>query len=194
MFLGQPFTDAAGQTKDRVHGSATNHLNNMVVLHAGLDDRPGQLQTHLANNPQNVALGHGSIRSHDKIRAAQDIEVSSMVGDIERTIEKLTQLLGRAGWVNMEEVIQRFGRRQVVGFRTNAADALGYLGHIFGQPPLGKLLKASQLRNLEVGILHPARIVKEDFNFAVTFQPSDRVNGYPFHFTFALLNRESGRL
>jgi hypothetical protein len=82
----------------------------------------------------------------------------------------------------------------MMGFGTNTTDSLGYLGHVLSQSSLTKFLKSPEFGDLEIAILNLTSIVKKDIYLAMTFQPGNRVNGYPFHNILALLNRESGKL
>jgi hypothetical protein len=82
----------------------------------------------------------------------------------------------------------------VVGFRANAADTLGYLGHILSQAALAKFLKSPEFRNLEIGIGYTAIPVEKYGNFAMTFKAGNGVYHYFFHFILALLSNEFGRL
>jgi hypothetical protein len=82
----------------------------------------------------------------------------------------------------------------VVGFRADAADTLGYLGHILGWSALAKFLETPEFRNLEIGIGYTAILVEKNGNLAMTFKASNGINYYSLHFILALLSSESGRL
>jgi len=69
----------------------------------------------------------------------------------------------------------------MVSFRTDATDSLGYLGHVFSQPPFTEFLKASQFRNLKVGIRYFAGVIKEYLYFAMAFKSGDWIYGYCLH-------------
>jgi hypothetical protein len=117
-----------------------------------------------------------------------------MVGDIERAVEKLAEFLGDTWWVNMEDGIKRLGRGHMMGFRTDAADALGNLWHVFSKPPFAEPLETPEFRNLEIAVGYRPLVVKENLNLGVALEPGYRVNRYLVHFTLALLSSESGRL
>jgi hypothetical protein len=124
-------------------------------------------QPHLAQDPQDIALGFGSRRPDDKIGPAQEEEVQRVVFDKERAIHHLTDLFCRGGRLDFVEIIQSLGRRHVMRRRTDPADARRDLGHIFGRTTDSELLKAAQLRNLKERSLDVALRVQKDINFAV---------------------------
>jgi hypothetical protein len=120
--------------------------------------------------------------------------MSGVVGNVEGHIKEIAKLFGWAWWVDMKQVVQAFCGCYVVGFRADAADSLGYLGHILSQPSFAELLKAPEFWHLEVRIFYLTCVIEEYLYFAMAFEPGDGVYSYLFHFTLALLNSESGKL
>jgi hypothetical protein len=98
----KPLADAAGEAEDGMHCPAAEHLDDAVVSGTGVNHCLAELHAYFGDDAQDIALGHGSFGTHDEIRSAQDIEMGGMVSYIERAIEKLAQLLGWAGRINME--------------------------------------------------------------------------------------------
>jgi hypothetical protein len=65
--------------------------------------------------------------------------------------------------------------------RADTADARGYPWHFLHRPTLTKLLKAPELRYLQIGISDIALVVKEDLYLAVSFKPGYGINGDLLH-------------
>ena len=69
-----------------------------------------------------------------------------------------------------------FGRRQVVAHRTDAAGTRRDLGHFVEHPPFAELLEATELLDVEEGILHLALIIQMYRNLGVPFDSGHRRN------------------
>ncbi len=109
FLLADAFAHASRQAEDRVYLPPAHGLDDPVVFFAGVYHLPPQLQTNLGNHSQDIALGHGSIRSHDKIGTGQYVKMCSVVSDEECAIKQLAYLPGRAGRLGMEHGVQRLG-------------------------------------------------------------------------------------
>ena len=66
--------------------------------------------------------------------------------------------------------------------------------HVLRAATLAEFVKATELRDLEVGVLHVPLVVEEDNDLAVSLKPSDRVDGYGLHFLILLLMMEVERI
>ncbi len=86
----------------------------------------------------------------------------------------------------MVERVQGFGGGHVMGFGTDAADAVGDARHLFRGPPHAELLEAAQFGDLEVGVGDIALVVEEDLDLAVSFQAGDGIDSDAFHNTASL--------
>ena len=166
----------------------------MMVLHACFNNSAAQFEAYFGYDADDIAFGHGRIRSHDKIGAAEYVEMSGMVGNIEGAVEQFAQLFCGRGWVYMEERVQRFARCQMVCFRANTADPLCNLWHFLRRPALTELLESPQFRDLKIGIFHLPGVIEKDGDFTMSLQPGNWINGNFFHLSDALLTSESGRL
>jgi hypothetical protein len=68
------------------------------------------------------------------------------------------------------------------------------VGHLFDRPADAEALKTAQLRNLEISVGDISFLIQEDFDFTVTFQPGDRIDGDSFHFITFRFNKEAARV
>jgi hypothetical protein len=73
------------------------------------------------------------------------------------------------------------GGGHVVGFRADAADAVGQRRHLLDGAADAEALEATQLGDLEVGVGDLAVRIEEDLDLAVALEPGDGVDGDSFH-------------
>ena len=173
-------TPAAGHPGHRMHAPPAQHLDHVVVAHAAVDHLLADVHADFVDHAQDVALGRRRIRPHHEVRPAQGVEMRGVVGDVEGHVEHLAQFLDRRGRFDVIEHVQRLGRRHVVRFRADAADAVGDARHFFGGAAHAELLEAAQFRNLEIGVGDIALLVQEDLDLAVPFQAGDGIDGDSF--------------
>lgn len=69
----------------------------------------------------------------------------------------------------------------MVGFRADAANPVGDVGHVFRHPADTKLLEAAQFWHLEIGVGHFTFFIQEDIDLAMAFKASDWIDGNSFH-------------
>ncbi len=181
LLLGDAVADAAGDGGTRMHLAPADHLDDGVAELAHLDDLAADLQPHLVDHAQDVALRHRRVRPHDEVGPAQRVEVRGVVGAVERAVEQLAQHLARPRRVHVVDRIGSLGRGHVMRLGAHAADAVGDDRHLLDRPADGELLEPAQLRDLEVGVGDVAILVQEDLDLAVAFQAGDRINGDSLH-------------
>ncbi len=102
-----------------------------------------------------------------------------MVLDHKGVIDQFANLARGRSRLNLVKIIQGLGRGHVVGGRANPADAAGDLRHVLRGPAQAEDLEAAQFRDLQVSAFHLALVIQENINFAVAFQPGNRVNRHP---------------
>ena len=102
------------------------------------------------------------------------------------TVEQLPQLFAGGGWLYLVDRIGGLTRGQVMGARSDTADARHNTRQFFYRSAFAKPLKATQLRYLEIGIGNITIVVKENLYLAVSLQPGYRVNGNLLHGTHSL--------
>ena len=176
LLFGDPFGQTARDRGAGVHLAPADDLDDRVAVLARLDHLAADLQPHLVDHAQDIALCDGRIRSHHKIRSGEGIEMGGVVGEVEAGIEQLAQLLGRRGRVDMVDRIGCLGRRHMVRFGAHAADAVGQQRHLLHRAADAEALEAAQLGDLEIGVGHFALFVEENFDLAVAFKAGDGVD------------------
>ena len=142
---------------------------------------PADLGPDLLDHAEDVALGLGGIGSHDQVGPAEHVEVRGVVGDVERVVEQLAQHAPGSRRGNAVDRVGRLGRGHVMGLRADAADAVGQRRHVLDRSAHAERLEATQLRDLEIGVLDVTGIVEEDLDLAVTLQARDGIDGDACH-------------
>ena len=122
LLLVDPAADAAGQAPVGMDPPAAHHLDQLVPVAAHLEHLAGHVHADLGDHAQDVPLGGRGGGADDEVRPAQGIEVRGMVGGVEDAVEQLAELLGRRRRIDVEQVVQGLGGRQVVRFGADAAD------------------------------------------------------------------------
>ena len=161
-----------------MHFAPADHFDDGMPIFARVDDLAADFQTNFVDHAQDVALGYGRIRPHDKVRACQRIEVCGVVGDVESAVKQLAQHFGCARRINVVNRISCFCSSHVVRFRTYTADAVGQQWHFFHRAANAKAFKSAQFGDLEIGVGNVPFLVEEDFDLAVPFQAGDGIDGY----------------
>ena len=72
--------------------------------------------------------------------------------------------------------VHRFGRREVVADWTDAAQPLHRDRDFSVGPALDERLEAAKLDNVQAHLMDAVVLVEQDRNFAVTFDPGDRLD------------------
>jgi hypothetical protein len=116
------------------------------------------------------------IRADDEIGPAEEEEMQRVVFDHEGVVEELADLPASGRRFHLVEGVEGFRRGHVMGHGADAADARGDLRHVLGAPPLGELLEAAQLRDLEVGPVDTTVGIEEDVYLPVPLKPCQRVD------------------
>ncbi len=81
--FGQP----AGDGRAGMNLSSANDLHHIMSELARLNDLAAGLETDLVNYAQNVALRHRCIGTHHKIGSAEGVEMSGVIGKVERAVK-----------------------------------------------------------------------------------------------------------
>jgi len=178
-----PLAHPPGEGPDGMDRFAGHHLDELVAGAPHLDDLAADLDAHLVDDAQDVALGRRGVRPHDEVRPAQGVEMGRVVGHVEDSVEKLPQELGRAGQVDVIDRVAGLGRGHHVRFRTDAANARRDPRHLLDRTADAELLEAAEFRDLEIGVGNVALVVEDDGDLAVTFEPGDGIDGDRFHLT-----------
>ena len=124
---------------------AADELDHAVAAAARFDHLAAELEADLADDAEDVALGDRRIGAEDDVRAAQGVEVRRVVGHEEGAVEQLAQQLRRPRRIDAVHRVGRLGRRQVVGLRADAADAVGEGRHLLDRTAHAERLEAAQL-------------------------------------------------
>ena len=173
---GQRPGHAAGQPEDGVDGLARDLPDQLAELLADADHLLADLEPHLADDPEDVAIGLRSRRADDEVGPAEEEEVQRVVLDHEDAVDELPDLLGRRRRIDAVEVVQRLRRGHVVGRRAHAADAGRDLRHVLRAASLDELLEPAELRDLQERAVDGPGIVQEDVDLPVALEPRDRVD------------------
>jgi hypothetical protein len=83
--------------------------------------------------------------------------------------------------IRREKLVQGLDGSHVMRLRTDAADAAGDRGHVFGLAAAAELLEAAQFRHLEVGVGDIPFVIQENVDLAVPFEASDGIDADPLH-------------
>ena len=148
---------------------------------ARVDDRPADLGTDLLDHAEDVALGLGCVRPHDEVRSAEHVEVRGVVGDVEGVVEQLPQHAAGPRHGDTVDRVGSLGGGHVVRLRADAADAVGEGRHVLHGTADAERLEASQLRDLEVGVLDVTGLIEDDLDLAVTLQARDGIDADACH-------------
>ena len=173
--------DAAGQAPVGMHLAAADHLDQVMAVAAHFQHLAGDVQADFLHDAQDIPLRRRGGRPDDEIRSSQRVKVRRMIRRIEDTIKQLAELLGQRRRIDVKQGVERLGRGHVMRLRADAADAIGQVGHVLGRTPHAKLLKSSQLGNLQIDVGNVPLVVEKNVDFPVAFQASDRIDGYAFH-------------
>ena len=155
---------------------ARHRGNQVTELLADADHLLAYLEAHGVDDAEDVPLLPRRIRADDEIGPAEEEEMQRVVFDHEGAVEELADLPGGGRRVHLVEVVEGFRRGHVVRHGADAADARGDLRHVLGAPPLGELLEAAQLRDLEVGPVDIAVGIEEDVYPPVSLEPCHGVD------------------
>jgi hypothetical protein len=99
-----------------------------------------------------------------------------MIGDEERAVEELADLLRSGRRINGKECIEGFDSRHVVRLGTNTANTVRYDGHVLCPAPDAELLEAAEFGYLEICPCNIPFGCEEDLDFAMTFKPCNRID------------------
>ena len=176
-----PFVKPPGTDGARMDPPAADQLDHAVAAAARLDHLAADLEAHLADHAEQVALGDRRVRAEDDVRPAEHVEVRGVVGHVEGAEHELAQQACRPRRLDAVDRVGGLGRGQVVCLGAHAADAIGQDGHLLDRPADAEGLEAAQLGHLEVRSLHVARVIEEDLDLAVAFEAGDRVDGQARH-------------
>ncbi len=69
-----------------------------------------------------------------------------------------------------------------MGARSDTADSRYNPGHLLYRSALGELLKTTEFRYLEIGILNITSIIEKNLYLAMPLKPGNRVNTNLLHF------------
>jgi hypothetical protein len=172
---------AAGHGGAGMDLAAADDLHRGVAVLARLDHLAADLQADLADDAQDVALGHRGVRPHDEVRAAQDEEVGGVVGEEEGGVEQLAQLAPGGRRRQAVDRVGGLGGGHVMGLRADAADAVGQHRHFLHRAAHAEALEAAQFRHLQVGVGDVAGVVQEDLDLAVAFQAGQGIDADALH-------------
>ena len=144
----EPLGDAAGQAEDRMDHLAAEIRDQFAHPPAHRDDLFPDLDAHLADHADDVALGLGRVRADDEIRAAEDVDVQRVVLEHERVVDELADLLrgrraARRGTGRPAPSLPPCGAPS--GRRRRCARDLG---HVLGGPAEGEHLEPAQFGDL----------------------------------------------
>jgi hypothetical protein len=151
-----------------------------MVARPAFDDALPDVQSRLAHDSEDVALGWRNVGADQKIHAPERVKVSGMVADEKRHVQQLAQVSppGRGG--DPVQIVERLQRRHHVGLWADSADATRDGGHVAGHATDAEVLETPQLRHLKIDIFDLAGLVEEDLDATVSFQPGDGVDGDGF--------------
>ena len=78
--------------------------------------------------------------------------------------------------MHRQDLVAGLRRREQVADRADAADAGHERRHLVERAALAQLLEAAQLRDVELGVAHAARVVELQGDPGVTLDAGDRVD------------------
>jgi hypothetical protein len=181
LFSGDTLRETAWNGSTGVYFPTADHFNNGMTIFAHLDDLTANLKPNFMDDTQDIPFSYRCSRTHDEIGACQGIEVGGMVGAVESHIKQLTQHLGGAWWIDMVNSIYGFCTCHVMSLRADTTDTVGEDWYFLYLSANAEALETAQFGDLEVGIGEISLIIEENFDFAMAFQPGDRVYRYSLH-------------
>ena len=171
---------------------AADDLGDPLPVGAVLYDLPTDVEADALEDAEDVTLRCRCVGADDEVGSTEEVEVEGVVVDVVADVHELTELLRRLGGLDAEAGVERLRGSEVVGDGADTADAGRDYGHVLRPAPLAELLEAAELRDLQVRVLHVARVVEEDADLAVALEPRDGVDGYGLHFFTLLPMMEAG--
>ncbi len=138
------------------------------------------IDTNLLNHAEDVPVRGRCFRTHDEIGPAEEEEVEEVVFGHEGKKRQFPQHLGRGRRLDLPQVVEAFGRCDVVRCGAHATDTRCNARHLLGRAAETEGLEPAQLRNLQEGAMHLAVVIEEDFDFAVSLEAGDGIDGDAF--------------
>ena len=151
------------------------------------------LHADFSDDAEHIPLAFRSIRSDDKVRSCQCIEMCNVAVHEVSHIEEFPEFFRSRRGFDAENGIHGFAGGHMMATRAHSAYFRDNGRQFFHRSAFTEFFESAEFRNLEINIAHFPVAVKEYFDLAMAFKPCDRINCDSFHDSCRLMI-ETGKL
>ena len=167
---------ASGKPAHRIKRVSADHAVEFADLLSHLNRFFAKGFSHRINDTENVPLMVRGAGPHEKIGAAEKIEMQQVVFIDKREMHQLAELYGGRRRLDIENTVQGLAACDVMGGGTDTAYFLGQRRHLLNGPAFTEFFKSLEIGHLEKGVGRFTGIIKIDADLSVALQAGNRID------------------